>query len=145
MPKIVIIDDDNLLRAMYADKIKQAGFDVHVYGDGKRGLTAIKKLVPTLVLSDIMMPSMSGLEVLKAMKKDPKLKKIPLVFLTNLNRSDDDIKNGLSLGAVGYLVKSDLSPSEIVARVKEIISAHVSIDELPETAAEKLKRVKKNS
>lgn len=142
MPKIIIIDDDNLLRAMYADKIKQAGFDVYVYGDGKRGLTAIKKHLPTLVLSDIMMPSMSGLEVLEAMKKDPKLKKIPLVFLTNLNRSNDDIKNGLSLGAVGYLVKSDLSPSEIVARVKEIISAHVSTKELPETAAQKLKRIK---
>lgn len=130
---------------MYADKIRQAGFEVHVYGDGKRGLTAIKKHLPTIVLSDIMMPSMNGLEVLAAMKKDPKLKRIPLIFLTNLSRSNQDIQNGLSLGAVGYLVKSDLDPSEVVAKVKEIIAAHTSALELPETGEQKIKRIKKTA
>lgn len=145
MSKIIILEDDNLLRKMYSDKLKQSGYEVFVYGDGKSGFQAIKKIKPTLVLSDIMMPGMSGLEVLENMKKDNALKKIPFVFLTNLSRSDEDIRRGLELGAIGYLVKSDLTPNEMIARVKEYIDAHKNAGELPESADQRLKRVEKDS
>jgi DNA-binding response OmpR family regulator len=145
MLKIIILEDDNLLRKMYSDKLKQSGYDVSVYGDGKSGFSAIKKTKPAVVLSDIMMPVMSGLDVLEAMKKDSALKHIPFVFLTNLARSDEDIQRGLELGAIGYLVKSDLTPNEIVAKVKEYAEAHKSNEELPERADERLNRAKKDA
>lgn len=145
MSKIVLLEDDNLIRTMYADKFKQAGYEVFVCSDGKSGLSSIKKHKPTIVLSDIMMPKMSGLEVLAAMKKEKSLAKIPFIFLTNLSRSDEDIKRGLELGAVGYLVKSDLTPEEIVAKTKEIVGAHQSSDELPESAQDRMQRAKKES
>ncbi len=144
MRKIILIEDDNLLRTMYCNKFKEAGYDINVYGDGKSGFAGIKKFKPTLVLSDIMMPEMNGFEVLEKMKKDKQLKHIPYVFLTNLSRSDEDIKRGLELGAVCYLVKSDLTPEEIVAKVKELIEAHKSSKDLPERGDEKIKRIKRS-
>jgi DNA-binding response OmpR family regulator len=143
MATVVVIEDDTLLRRMYEFKFKQAGYDLHIFSNGAAGLKGIKKHKPTVVLSDIMVPKMSGLEVLTAMKEDEELKRIPYVFLTNVARTDEDIRRGLELGAVGYLIKSDLTPDEIVVKVKEIIEAHASTEELPEIAEEKLERIKK--
>ncbi|MCK9185848.1 response regulator [Candidatus Gracilibacteria bacterium] len=142
---LVVLEDDDLLRNMYCNKFRQDGYDVHEAEDGKKGLALIKKFKPTLVVSDLMMPEMSGLDVLRAMKAEKTLKKIPVVFLTNVDRSKEDIEKGLELGAVAYLVKSDYTPNEIVAKVKEYMTAHSSTDDLPETAQDKIKRAEKHS
>jgi len=143
MVKLVILEDDRFFGRMYADKFEQAGYDIHIATNGEDALAQIKKDPPTLVLSDIMVPGMTGLELLKHLKADKKLAKIPFVFLTNVSRSDDDIQHGLELGAIGYLVKSSMSPEEIVARVKEYIEAYAPSRDLPEHANERLKRAKK--
>ena len=125
MTKIAIIEDDALLAQMYAQKFKKDGFEVVMANDGKQGLALVKKEMPSLVLLDIMMPEMNGLEVLKAIKDDPdqKIKSIPVILLTNLARGTEDINRGLELGAVTYLVKSKVKPTGVVTKVKEVLEA----------------------
>lgn len=125
MTKIAIIEDDALLAQMYAQKFKKDGFEVVMANDGKQGLTLVKKEMPSLVLLDIMMPEMNGLEVLKAIKDDPdqKIKSIPVILLTNLARGTEDINRGLELGAATYLVKSKVKPTGVVIKVKEVLEA----------------------
>ena len=67
------------------------------------------------------------------------------MFLTNLSRTNDDIERGLELGAIGYLVKSDLTPDEVVAKVKEYMEAHSSMTDLPDRAEERLEKAEKSS
>ena len=98
--------------------------------DGENGLAKLKKEKPTLVLLDIMMPKMNGFEVLKKIKADSSSKNIPVILLTNLG-GEDDAKKGLEMGAVAYLIKSDYTPDEVIAKIKEILSASTR-DEIPE-------------
>ena len=111
MTKIALIEDDALLVQMYTQKFKKDGFEVATANDGKQGLALVKKEMPSIILLDIMMPEMNGLEVLKAIKSDPdqKINSIPVILLTNLARGAEDINRGLELGAVTYLVKSKVN------------------------------------
>lgn len=131
MAKILIIDDDPLLLTMYEQKFRKDGYEVATALNGEEGLKKIKEEKPTLVLLDIMMPKISGFEVLEAVKKDPQIKNIPIVLLTNLARGEGDVSRGLEMGAVTYLVKSRIRPSQVVAKVKEILAA-TRRDGLPE-------------
>lgn len=131
MAKVLIVDDDQLLITMYEHKFRKDGFEVITALNGEDGLKKLREEKPTAVLLDIMMPKMNGLEVLKAIEKDLKIKDIPVILLTNLARDEEDIHKGLELGAVAYLVKNQLRPSQVVARVKEILAA-TKRDELPE-------------
>jgi len=133
MAKVLIIDDDRLLVTMYEQKFRKDGLEVITALNGGDGLKKIKEEKPALVLLDIMMPQMNGLEVLGEVKKDPEIKNIPVILLTNLARDsgEEDIEKGLELGAVTYLVKSQLRPSQVVVKVKEILAA-TKRDELPE-------------
>ena len=125
MTKIALIEDDALLVQMYTQKFKKDGFEVVTANDGKQGLALVKKEMPSIILLDIMMPEMNGLEVLKAIKSDPdqKIKSIPVILLTNLARGAEDINRGLELGAVTYLVKSKVKPAGVVTKVKEVLEA----------------------
>jgi len=127
---VLLIEDDNLLVRMYQDKFTGDGYKVVVALDGENGLAKLKKEKPTLVLLDIMMPKMNGFEVLKKIKADPSSKNIPVILLTNLG-GEDDAKKGLEMGAVAYLIKSDYTPDEVIAKIKEILSASTR-DEIPE-------------
>ncbi len=125
MTKIAIIEDDALLAQMYTQKFKKDGFEVIRADDGKKGLALIKQEKPSLILLDIMMPEMNGLEVLKAVKddSDEEINSIPVILLTNLSRGKEDVNRGLELGAVTYLVKSKVKPPEVVTKVKEVLEA----------------------
>lgn len=130
MAKVLIIDDDQLLVTMYEEKFEKDGYEVSTAFNGEEGLKKIKKEKPTLVLLDIMMPKMNGLEVLETIKKDRKIKNIPVILLTNLARGKEDVHKGLELGAVAYLVKSQVKPSQVVAKAKEVLAG--SISDIPE-------------
>lgn len=121
MQKILIIDDDTKLTDIYKEVLTQAGFTVAVANDPK---TAIEKIVaeaPNLILLDVLMPEISGLELLDNIKNNESVKGIPIVFLTNL-RDDDTIKQGLAKGAIGYLMKTELTPGQVVEEVKLFLS-----------------------
>lgn len=123
MTKILLVEDDILLSKMYAQKFKKDGYEVSTAADGQEGLSLIKSTKPDVILLDIMMPKMSGLQVLEKIKADKQFKSIPVLLLTNLARGMDDINRGLELGAVSYLVKSKVKPADVVSKVKEVLKA----------------------
>jgi len=123
MVKILIIEDDPLMQRMYQKAFGFDGYTVVVAGDGVEGLEKIRSEQPTLVLLDVMMPKMNGLDVLTKIKADPELKKIPVIMLTNLAGSADAEK-ALLMGAVKYIVKSEQEPKAVVQMVKEILAGY---------------------
>jgi DNA-binding response OmpR family regulator len=132
MTKIYIVEDDPLMSRMYEKAFRLNGYDVELAFDGEEGLKKLGEMSdkPTVMLLDIMMPKMSGFDVLKKIKEDKDLKKIPVIALTNL-AGKDDAEKALELGAVLYLVKSQYDPKEVVEKVKEIIAGYDRGDDTP--------------
>lgn len=122
-PHILLIEDDPMLTELYQTKLEMDGYQVSVATDGEQGLAQAAKLAPHLVLLDIMLPKMNGFEVLKALKKDKKTTKIPVIVLTNLGgaKADSDKKLALNLGAEEFLVKTFHLPDDIVGKIRSVL------------------------
>jgi DNA-binding response OmpR family regulator len=118
--KILIIEDDFFVRDLYNRELTREGFAVSSAEDGPTGLLKVVEEKPDLVLLDIMLPKMSGLDVLKTLKEKEETKNIPVVLLTNLGQ-DSVIREGFTLGAVGYLIKAAYTPTQIVEEVKKFL------------------------
>jgi len=84
MPKLLVVEDDPLLSRMYQIIFSSNAYEVSIATDGADGLDQIRSWKPDLVLLDIMMPKLNGMEVLKKIKSDPEVRNIPVVVLTNL-------------------------------------------------------------
>lgn len=130
MAKILIIEDDPLMQRMYQKAFSFEGYEVSVAGDGVEGLEKIRTEKPTVVLLDVMMPRLNGLDTLDKIKADPDIKKIPVIMLTNLAGSSDAEK-ALAKGAVKYIIKSEQEPKQVVSMVKEILVGYTR-DAVPE-------------
>ena len=126
---LLIVEDDPLMSRMYQKIFSFEKYEVATASNGEEGLEKVRTLKPTVVLLDVMMPKMNGLQVLEKIKTDPDIKHIPVVMLTNL-AGEKDAETALMKGAVKYIVKSEHDPKQIVGMVKEIIAAH-SRDEVP--------------
>ncbi|TLM97247.1 MAG: response regulator, partial [Actinobacteria bacterium] len=120
MAAILVVEDTDLLRRMYADRLTADGYRVIAAADGLEALSALRSDTPDLILLDLIMPKMSGLEVLELVKKDPRLKDIPVLVLSNLGQ-DTDIQRGLELGAIDYLIKNDARPADVAAKIQAIL------------------------
>ncbi len=118
--KILVIEDDTFLSEMYVTKFNQEGFEVLTAVDGESGLKVAQEELPNVILLDVLLPKINGLELLDILKKNPKAKEIPVVILTNLGKKED-VENGLKRGAASYLIKGHFSPLEVLAKVKEVI------------------------
>lgn len=125
MPKILIVDDDPLLVRLYDKAFTLAKYETETAFDGESALEKLAAMTvkPTLILLDVMMPKMNGLEVLSKVKENPVLKEIPIIMLTNL-AGEKDAEEALLRGAVTYLVKSKYQPKEVVQKVKEIMGGY---------------------
>lgn len=121
MTKILLVEDDSLMIRMYERVFTHAGYSVDVAHDGQEGWKKINKEPPDLVLLDVMMPRVNGLELLTKLKADPKLKDILVVLLTNLG-VQGEIDKAIKAGVVQCIIKSDYPPSEVLEMVKEILS-----------------------
>lgn len=119
-PKILIVEDDPFLSSMYTTKLEKSGYETVACEDGARGLELVESEKPDLILLDILLPKMSGFDVLKRLKKDPKLKDIPVILLTNLEQKPD-VDEGLKLGAVDYLIKAHFTPQEVILKIKKAL------------------------
>ena len=107
---------------MYQTKFLESGYEVRVAQDGQQGLLMLQEgLRLDMILLDIVMPKMDGIEMLTAMKKEEKLKNIPIVLLTNLGQ-ESDISRGMELGALDYFVKAHFTPSEVVRKVEALFA-----------------------
>lgn len=117
--KVLIIEDHPGTYNMISDILKINGFDVAVAGASLVGLEKAKKEKPDLILLDIMMPEMGGLQVCKKLKSDPETSKIPVIFIS-IRVGDNDVKAGKEAGAIDY-VKKPFDPDELVATIKKYI------------------------
>lgn len=119
--KILIIEDDLFIRELYERQLSMEGFEVRTAEDGEVGLNSLSEGAPDLLLLDIMLPKVSGLDVLRTMKGQDQLKDVPVILLTNLGQ-DSVIKEGFNLGADGYLIKSAYTPDQIIEEVKKFLA-----------------------
>lgn len=118
---VLIVEDDAFLSDMYATKFTSSGYEVKLAMDGQQCVDILKEgLRPDIVLLDIVMPKMDGIDALTALKQDEELKDISVIMLTNLGQ-ESDVARGMELGAVDYLVKAHFTPSEVVKKVEEIL------------------------
>lgn len=117
--KILVVEDDVFVRDIYARELKKGGFEVETAEDGLEGLEKIKTGKYDLVLLDIMMPKMTGVDVLKYIR-DPRFlpKDVPVYLLTNLGQGSI-IKQCLEIGAQGYLLKARVLPSQVLKAVSD--------------------------
>jgi two-component system phosphate regulon response regulator PhoB len=118
MEKILIIEDEDALAKVLGEKFRQEKFEVRIVDDGEKALPAVRQFMPNMVLLDLILPGKSGFEILKEMKGDPELERIPVIVLSNLGE-DESIKEALSLGAKDYFVKTQHPINEVVDKVKE--------------------------
>jgi DNA-binding response OmpR family regulator len=118
--KILIIEDDRYISKMYQLKLSLEGYEVQVAENGKQGVDKIKEMMPDIILLDILMPELDGFEVLKIAKSDESTKDIPVLIMSNLGQ-EDHIQKGMQMGAVGYIVKSQFTPSKVVEKIKETL------------------------
>ncbi|OHA70251.1 MAG: hypothetical protein A3F15_01885 [Candidatus Wildermuthbacteria bacterium RIFCSPHIGHO2_12_FULL_40_12] len=121
MKKILIVEDEQALQKTLGEILTQEGYKVIAASDGEMGLTLAQDSNPDLVLLDLILPKMSGFEVLKQLKGNNLTKDIPVIVLTNLE-SVEEVDKAVSLGATTYLVKSQYSLEELVSKIKEIAS-----------------------
>lgn len=131
MAKILIIEDDSLIVRMYKKIFEFEKYEVETAADGEEGLKKASSGNPTLILLDIMMPKINGIQVLKKLKADPATKKIPVIILTNLS-GQTDAGTALKMGAVKYIVKSEYKPEEVAKMVKRILAGYTR-QEIPKT------------
>lgn len=120
--RILVIEDDRFLRELYDELLREEGYGVDLAADGEEGLAKVSKGGYDLVLLDIMLPKMDGLEILRQLRdKHPEKPNGSIVLLTNLGQ-DSIIKEGFNLGAAGYLIKSAMNPDQVLSEVKVFLS-----------------------
>lgn len=120
MIKIAIIEDDPVISQMYRMKFESDGFDVQVAENGRDGVALAERMVPDMILLDMQMPIMTGSEALAEIRKQDWGKTVPVIILTNLGEEEAP-KNLHALGIHSYIVKADLTPRQVVERVKEAL------------------------
>ena len=118
-PKVLVAEDEPDVLNLVMSNLRGAGFDVFKAEDGPSALAAARSLVPNLMVLDLMLPGMPGLEVCKVLKADPATAKMPIIMLTAKAEEIDRIV-GLELGADDYVTKP-FSPRELVLRIKSVL------------------------
>ena len=122
MAKILIIEDDEHIWKLIHYKLKKENHELVWASDGLKALEVLETIKPDLIISDIMIPYMDGIQILKKIKTDDELKDIPVIMLTSKAQENDVIK-GLELGAQDYMTKP-FSPSELILRVNKALRSN---------------------
>ena len=119
--RILLVEDDLFNARVYRDGFERQGFLVDVAADGEEALHKVTEQKPDIVLLDLILGQKSGFTILEEMKRNEKLRMIPVMILSDLAQ-ESDIEKGKKLGAIDYLIKSDLSLKEVIERVKAYFS-----------------------
>ncbi|HET6350049.1 MAG TPA: response regulator [Candidatus Krumholzibacteria bacterium] len=117
--KIVVIEDEEDILEVIAYNLKREGYEVTTSTSGEDGLAKIERAAPDLVILDLMLPEIDGLDLCRKLKSDPVTKAIPVIMVT-AKGEESDVVLGLGMGADDYMVKP-FSPKELVARVKAVL------------------------
>jgi DNA-binding response OmpR family regulator len=116
---VLVADDDDDIRALVEFKLSQAGYQVRSFADGAAALEEMRRRRPDLAVLDVMMPGLSGIDVLRAVREDERLSSLKVILLTARAR-DVDVDEGFSSGADDYVIKP-FSPRELVHRVAGVL------------------------
>lgn len=120
MVRILLVEDEASLRRLIEYALQTRGYEVVVAADGRQGLDKARSESPDLILLDMVMPEMGGMEVLSALKKDARLKDIPVLIVT-ASAQKGDAEKAMGMGAAGYLIKPFHVPT-LYDRVEELLS-----------------------
>lgn len=120
MSKVMVVEDDAALREIYSIRITAEGYEVVSAGDGEEALAMAVREKPDLILSDVMMPKISGFDMLDILRATPETANIKVVMMTALS-SDDQRQRGERLGADRYLVKSQVGIEDVVNTIHEVL------------------------
>lgn len=135
---VLVVDDSPDALSLINDALETAGMDVLVALEGKQALTIARRIRPDIILMDAVMPHLDGFDTCRALKADPNLATIPVIFMTGLTETQDIVR-GLNAGGVDYLTKP-INPDELLARMKVHLtnarltsSAHSALDSTGQT------------
>jgi DNA-binding response OmpR family regulator len=126
--KLVVIEDEPDILEVLSYNLKREGYEVFAASDGVRGLALIKRETPDLVLLDLMLPGMDGVEICSTIKKDPQTQ-ATLIIMVTAKGEESDIVLGLGVGADDYITKP-FSPKELIARVKAVLRRGILVDKV---------------
>ncbi len=118
--KVMVVEDDAALREIYGIRIAAEGYDVVSAGDGEEALAVAVREKPDLVLSDVMMPKISGFDMLDILRNTPETADIRVIMMTALS-SEDQSERGESLGCNRYLVKSQIGIEDMINAIHEVL------------------------
>lgn len=118
---VLLVEDDRFLQKAAETTLRRRGFVVLTASDGEEALRVAREARPDLVLLDMIMPRLQGLEVLRILKGDPATADIPVLMLSNLGQTVDQ-QHALDAGAAGYLVKANISLAELADRVDQALA-----------------------
>lgn len=125
MSKIMLVEDDNSLREIYSIRLTAEGYTIVSAGDGEEALAVAVRERPDLVISDVMMPKISGFDMLDILRSTPETKDIKVIMMTALSSEDQRIR-GENLGADRYLVKSQVGIEDVVNAVHDVLGDRAS-------------------
>ncbi len=121
MSKIFIVEDDDFLRGLLSKKLKEDGHEVEQAENGEKAKELLSKSTPDLLVLDLLLPGLHGLEVLSWLREqEGGLESIPVIILSNLG-DEEDIEKAYEIGTTDFLVKAKYTPQEIVEKVRETI------------------------
>lgn len=126
MTKIMLVEDDQSLREIYSIRLTAEGYEIVVAGDGEEALATAVKEKPNLIIADVMMPKISGFDMLDILRSTPETKDVKVIMMTALS-SEDQRERGESLGADRYLVKSQVGIEDVINVVHEVLGDKDSV------------------
>lgn len=118
--RILLIEDDPFLIKMYKDKFAMEGFEVLIAEDGETGLKMATNETVNLIILDLLIPKLSGIELLKKLRETERGKTLPVVVLTNLTEKEQQ-QEAMKLGVRDFLIKADLTPGELVLKLNKVL------------------------
>lgn len=118
--RVLLVEDDDFLRELFLKKLNQFDFEVEGAQNGREGIEKVSSFKPDIVVLDIIMPEVSGFDVIKTIRalEDSDLSSIPILIVSNLGQ-EEDVAKALRYGANDYLVKAHSDTNEIVRRIQE--------------------------
>lgn len=118
--KVLVVEDDSLLQDMLAQQLGKDSWEVSYAKNGEQALELARSVRPDIILLDLMLPGVSGYDILADLKKDPDFNRIPVIILSNLGQQED-IDKGLQLGAADYMIKSNFTLDEVSAKMAALL------------------------
>ena len=128
MAKILIADDDPFLTQIYSTRLTKDGHQVEACADGQTALDKTLEIKPDLVILDIMLPKLNGLDVLSAIRDNKQLSKTPVVMLSNLTHAEEQ-EEAKRRGATEFLPKVQLTPSQVVTALQKYLPKVEKVEE----------------